>query len=210
MNPSPSAASDWQQFRLQTFGDPYLVWHDGADYDALLDRWRTEPELVRNLLLHGLTEGDPLAAQGLEYLQRRGLTHTEITLELERALTTAAGTFRVRVAEALHALTHQQRFADPICDVLLGSGHWAERADAAIALNGFRPTRNVIHALATGVGDREYLVRRHSAQSLLTLAGRHTTIEKLPDTCAKIRSGSAPRARRKAASELTKPWTGRR
>jgi hypothetical protein len=66
----------------------------------------------------------------------------------------------------------------------------------------------VVETLAQGVQDNEYLVPRHSAQTLLMLANRHTTIEKVPGQWSKIRSDGDPWAWRRAATELTKPWTG--
>jgi len=133
---------------------------------------------------------------------------SELAGRLREALPRARGTFRVRVAQALFALTHDQGRAGPICEVLTGDGFWSEKIDAAIALSAFAPAMTVVQALAQGVQDDEYLVRRHSAQTLLTLAGRHTTIEKAPDLWAKIRKDSDLAARRHAAAELAMPWTG--
>jgi len=93
-----------------------------------------------------------------------------------------------------------------ISDVLTGDGHWSTKIDAAIALAGFAPMPIVIQALVSGVQDDEYLVRRHSAQTLLTLTGRHTTIEDEPDLWAKIRAERA-QAWGEAAAELARPWT---
>ncbi len=124
---------------------------------------------------------------------------------LRAALPDASATFRVRVAEALFTLTRDQRSAAPICDVLTGQSFWGDKIDAAVALSAFAPTAQVIQALGQGVQDLEYLVRRHSAQTLLTLAGKHTRIEKDPDLWADIKD-SSPRAWRKAAAELARPW----
>jgi hypothetical protein len=65
---------------------------------------------------------------------------------------------------------------------------------------------NVVQALVQSVQDDEHLVRRHSAQTLLTLAGRHTTIDKVPDLRGEIRD-SDPMAWRRAGTELALPWT---
>ena len=54
--------SEWSDFRLDAFGEPYLVWHDGPDFSALRERWRGDPALVERMLRLGLTEDDPLAA----------------------------------------------------------------------------------------------------------------------------------------------------
>jgi hypothetical protein len=65
-----SGSVGWSDFRRQTFGDPYLVWHDGADFTVLRQRWDTDPQHVESMLRTGLTEADPLAAQAIEVVLR--------------------------------------------------------------------------------------------------------------------------------------------
>jgi hypothetical protein len=184
---------------------PYLVWHDGADFGSLLSRWREQPVLVTEMLQLGLSESDPVAAEAIGSLAGHGADVSELVSRLRESLPQAQGTFRVRVAQALFALTHDQDLAGPICQVLTGDGHWSGKIDAAIALNAYAPAMKVVEALAQGVQDNEY--RRHSAQTLLMLANRHTTIEKVPDLWSRICSDSDPRAWRRAATELARPWT---
>jgi hypothetical protein len=198
--------SAWAEFSRQTFGDPYLVWHDGADFRSLLSRWQDQPVLVGEILALGLSEADPLAAQAISFLAGHGADVSGLAARLRESLPQAQGTFRVRVAQALLALTHDQDLAQPICTVLTGDDHWSHKVDAAIALNAFAPAMTVVQALVQGVQDNDYLVRRHSAQTLLTLAARHTTIEKEPNLWAEIRD-SDPRAWRRAGTELARPWT---
>lgn len=199
--------SAWAEFSRETFGDPYLVWHDGADFRTLLSRWQDQPVLVSEMLQSGLSEADPVAAEAIGFVAGHDADVSELVGRIRESLPQAQGTFRVRVAQALFVLTHDQDLAGPICKVLTGDGHWSEKIDAAIALNAFAPAMKVVQALAQGVQDDEYLVRRHSAQTLLTLAGRHTTIEKVPDLWAKIRSDIDPRAWRRAGTELVRPLT---
>lgn len=198
----------WAEFSRETFGDPYMVWHDGADFQLLLTRWQDEPGVISEMLQLGLSEADPVAAQAIGVLAGEAGDVSELAGLLREVLPRARGTFRVRVAQALFALRHDQDLAGPICEVLIGGGFWSEKIDAAIALNAFAPAMAVVQALAQGVQDKEYLVRRHSAQTLLTLAGRHTTIEKVPDLWARIRKDREPAAWRHAAAELAMPWTG--
>jgi hypothetical protein len=188
--------SAWAEFSRETFGDPYLVWHDGADFGSLLSRWQDQRVLVGEMLQLGLSEADPVAAEAIGALAGHGADVSELAARLRESLPLAQDTFGVRVAQALFVLTHDQDLARPICAVLTGDSHWGEKIDAAIALNAFAPVMNVVQALVQGVQDDEYLVRRHSAQTLLTLAGRHTTIEKVPDLWAEIRD-SDPRAWRR-------------
>jgi hypothetical protein len=215
--------SAWAEFRQETFGDPYTVLHDGPHFLSLPSRWLEQPEHVTRMLELGLSEGDPVAAQAVGYLARDGVDVGALGSRLREALPQAQGTFRVRVAQALFALTDDQDLAQPICEVLTGDGHWSVKMDAAIALNLFAPAMKVVQALVHGVQDDQYLVRRHSAQTLLTLAGRHTTIEKVPDLWAMIRPSNSGRAWRlwgmmirrgrddrrawqRAATELSRPW----
>jgi len=197
----------WAEFSREVFGEPYLVWHDGADFRPLLSRWQDQAGLVGEMLRLGLSGGDPVAAQAISYLARSGAGVNEFGGPLREALPQARGTFRVRVAQALFVLTGDQKFAAPVCDVLTGDGFWGEKIDAAIALSAFAPAAAVVKALIQGVQDDEYLVRRHSAQTLLALAGRRTTIEKVPGLWAKIRSDQSL-AWREAGAELARPWTG--
>jgi HEAT repeat protein len=115
---------------------------------------------------------------------------------LREALPLAQGTYAVRSAQALFALTRDQDLAQPICAVLSGDGHWSEKIHAAIALNAFAPKAPVVEALIQALEDGEYLVRRHSAQTLLTLAGRRTTIEGVPELWADIRASGAQKLSR--------------
>ena len=212
--------SEWAEFRQETFGDPYTVLHDGPDFLSLPSRWQEQPEFVSRMLQLGLSEGDPVAAQAVGYLARDGVDVGALSGRLREALPQAQGTFRVRVAQALFALTDDQDLAEPICEVLTGDGHWSVKMDAPIALNLFAPTIKVVQALVHGVQHDNYLVRRNSAQALLILAGRHTTIEKVPHLWAMIRRGGSGRASdlwgmmirrdrrawQRAATELARPW----
>jgi hypothetical protein len=99
----------------------------------------------------GLSEGDPVAAQAVGVLARYGADVSELSGRLHEALPQAQGTFRVRVAEALFVLTHDQNLAEPICELLTGDSHWTEKIDAAIALNAFAPVMKVVQALVHGI-----------------------------------------------------------
>ena len=199
-----SVTVEWAGFSRETFGDPYLVWHDGADFGQLTGRWITESATVATALAMGVTAADPVAAQAIEFLTHQGFDLTSTGAVLRTALDTSTGTFRVRAAQALFALTGDQSLALPICDVLTGAPSQFDRLTAAIALNRFRPEPPVVQALTHGVRDSEYLVRRHSAQSLLALAQRTTTIEGEPGLLEDIRSEHRARWRR-AATELAAP-----
>src|SRR5258708_13827512 len=122
------------------FGDPYLVWHDGADFGSLFRSWQDQPQLVATMLQLGVSSADAVAAEAITYLDHRGADLNEIGSALQAALPEASGTFRVRVPEALFTLTRAQRFAAPISDVPTGHSFWADRIDPPLALSAFAPT----------------------------------------------------------------------
>lgn len=168
--------SEWSDFRLDAFGEPYMVWHDGPDFSVLRERWRTDSVLVERMLRLGLAEDDPLAAEAVGEL---GLT--AFAPELEDLVLRSSDTTRVRLATALRVLTGDQRWSRVLVEVLLGRDHWSTRLDAAIALRHFAPTMELIAALVRGVEDPEYLVRYHAANSLLAWAGRQEDIADTPE-----------------------------
>lgn len=200
--PVAEAASEWDAWRRDVFGEPYLVWHDGADFETVLTIWTDDPDQVHRMLALGLAVQDPLAAQTAGVLARRGHALGDVETQLRARLSHASGTFCVRVAEALFVITGDTALAEPVCAVLANGSFWGDRRDAAIALNAFPSSPSVDAALARGVVDEEYLVRRHSAQTMLILVGKHTTIEKLPDIWNLIRSARSRRSWRETADRL--------
>jgi HEAT repeat protein len=188
--------SEWSDFRLDAFGEPYMVWHDGPDFSVLRERWRAEPELVERMLRLGLAEDDPLAAEAVGEL---GLT--AFVQELEALVATSSDSTRVRLASSLRVLTGEQRWSRVLVEVLLGRDHWSTRLDAAIALRHFSPTMDLIAALVRGVEDPEYLVRYHAANSLLAWAGRQQDIADTPEF-ALIREDSTAAQRTEAGIGL--------
>ncbi|MGI5148075.1 HEAT repeat domain-containing protein [Plantactinospora sp. CA-294935] len=179
----------WPDWRRDVFGDPYLVWHDGPDFARLLSVARDEPEVVARMLGVGVAAADSLAAESIAALAGAGLAPSGAEALLRAALPAASGTFQVRVAQALHVLTGDESWAEPVASVLAEGAHWGERIDAATALAGFAPTPRLVEALARAVRDRHYLVRYHAANTLLRYAGRRTDVSTHPALFALIRSG---------------------
>jgi hypothetical protein len=200
----------WPEWRRRVFGDPYLVWHDGPGFDHLLDLAGMAPADVARMLAAGLDAGDPLAAQSITALATEAKAPAGSVAPLRAAIPDAAETFLVRVAQALHVLTGDESWADPIVSVLTSDAWRGTRLDAAIALTGFAPTPQLIRPLGQAVRDPEYLVRYHAANTLLRYAGHDTAIADLPGLFTKIRhpiDGEATQADtanwRQAADQLT-------
>jgi HEAT repeat protein len=194
---------EWAQFRDAVFGDPYTVWHDGPDFTKVLALGRTKPDTVARMLRTGVEAGDALAAQSIAALGHAGLPPAGALAVLEAAAQDATGTFAVRVAQALRALTGDESSAAAVVDVLTTDPRWTDRIDAAIALGEFAPSPELLDALVRGVQDPEYLVRYHSANSLLRFAGQPPEIAEHRELFAKITEPGAGDAWLDAARELS-------
>jgi hypothetical protein len=167
---SPTA-EHWHRWRREIFGDPYIVWHDGPDFAALLDAARSDVHAVGRILAAGLQARDPLAAQAFGRLAADGLVPSDARELLRAAAATATDEFLIRLAEALFALTADRSWADPIVSVLATAESEFVRLEAAIALAGFPPSAPLVQAVARAVCDAEYLVRYHAANTLRRYAG---------------------------------------
>ena len=195
-------AQAWSEYRLAHFGEPYDVWHDGPDFAAFRAAAREDPATAEQMMLQGLAEGDPLAAQSISEADLPLEIRTRFIPVLEAALDRTNSTFRVRVAEALTWLTGEQRWSSAIVDVLAGGLFWGDRLDAARALGNYQPTVELVAALMRGVQDEEYLVRYHSCDSLLRYSGSTATIYDEKELFEQIANESTPPTRMLAAATL--------
>lgn len=156
------------------------------------------------MLTAGIEAGDPLAAQSIAALAENGLAPAGAEALLRAVVSDATESLLVRVAQALHVLTGDESWAGPIATVLNSDAFWGVRIDAAVALAAFTPTPALVESLAQGVRDDEYLVRYHSANTLLRYAGRaKQDIADYPDLFEKITSDTDVTSRGAAAAELT-------
>lgn len=170
---------DWTRWRNDVFGDPYLVWHEGPEFTELRRRAATAPEEVTRMLAAGVAAEDPVAASSIAVLADDGQAPDGAEALLLAAVPGATGTFLVRVAQALHALTGDESWSGPVVSVLMSGEFWGVRIDAALALAGFAPTAELIDVLGRGVRDDEYLVRYHCANTLRRYAGRKRDVSEL-------------------------------
>jgi hypothetical protein len=168
----PVAEPDWAAYRQEAFGEPYLVWHDGPDFAEFRERFAADPDLATRMLQDGLAEGDPLAAQTPRELTLTEPQRAGFVRMLRGALPTANGGVRLEAGASLFALTGDPEWSAPIVEVLGSALFWGIRIDAAIRLKAFPPTPELVAAAAAGARDQEYLVRYHSANTLLRWAGR--------------------------------------
>ena len=181
-----SADPPWADFRLEMFGEPYMVWHDGPYFGTIADKHQEDPALVVRELLAGIAEGDSVAAQACRELgELSEAQRSELVALLEKAMPATYGDTRAELATTLHALGSSSLstadLAKEVCDVLLGVDHWGVRLNAAMRLTSFEPTPRLVEAAAAGVRDGDYLVRFHSANTLLRWAGRDEDISEVDD-----------------------------
>lgn len=206
--PPTIAAVEWADRRRELFGDPYLVWHDGPEFTAVVAAARADPAGLARDLAAGVRLGDPVAAQAYGVLAGHDLVPADALAVLRGALPAARGSFLVRVAEALFLITGDPGWAEPLVSVLRTGEFWGERIDAAIALHRFAPTPALVAALADGMTDQEYLVRYHAASTLLRWAGLAATASDHPATFDAICQTADPAAYRAAADRLAARLAG--
>ncbi|XVU29789.1 hypothetical protein ACQPZJ_22700 [Actinoplanes sp. CA-054009] len=195
------STDEWQRWRREVFGDPYLVHHNGPDFTGLLTAVRADPRTVERMLRAGLSAGDPLAAQSFTALAAAGRAPADAVSYLRGALHGAAGAMRIRVAEALYTITGDPSWSRPIVGVLSAAPSEFARLDAAIALARFPPDGALVTALAAAVADPEYLVRYHAASTLLRYAGDRRPPESVPSLFDRL-TAAAEDQWRSAADEL--------
>jgi hypothetical protein len=192
----------WADYRLEAFGEPYMVWHDGPDFNQFRANAQADPTTAVRVLLEGLAEGDGLAAQAIVEAGFAEDLRADLIPALRAAIDRTNSSFRVRVAESLTRLTGVQQWSSAIVDVLVGGPFWGDRVDAAMALGHYAPTIELVAALVRGMQDDEYLVRYHCANSLLRYGGSTADVSDDKELFAQIANESTPETRMLAASGL--------
>lgn len=195
----------WADVREELFGEPYMVWHDGPDFSLLREAWTREPDALLEQLFSGMAEGDALAARSLSELEPApvGAAATRVIEVLKTHAPTAPPSARVQIGLTLYKLTGDPRWSEPIVRVLDGALHWSDRIDAAIALREVPATPEFRAALLRNVEDDDYLVRYHSATTLLRWAGIEATVEDHDDELfGLIAKDDDPESWKRAAQSL--------
>ena len=102
----------------------------------------------------------------------------------------------------MFALTGDPAWAEPVSRVLTSDLFWSMRIDAAMRLKVFPPTSELVAALADGVEDPEYLVRYHSANTLLHWSGTSGEISDQEELFGLIVDDAGPQKWAEAARRL--------
>jgi hypothetical protein len=159
----PNESAEMARFRDSFFGDPYMAWHDGLDFGALLSLQGGERDLAEKLLLES---DDSRAIEGLGALQ--SLKAIE---KVGKVVEGAVGQYQVKACQALNKIKPDPELAKPIIQVLKSANFWNDRMEAAMALRDFRDKETRKALLEAVAKDPDYLVRHHAANSLLRLCG---------------------------------------
>ncbi len=182
----------WLAWKTATFGDGYMIWHDGLDVDAVTRlRGPARSEAVARLR-DGLALEDEHAAQALSAMRDHASAPA-----MRDLLARSHGSTRVRVALALHSLRREAGLAQHLIAVLHTPGdaascHSSGRIDAAMGLRHFRGRADEA-ALFAAVGDPAYLVRFHACTSLLHRWGlARPEVTRYPKLFALVRVPDGP------------------
>lgn len=196
----------WADARERMFGEPYMVWHDGPDFTGLRAEWQRDPAALIDLLFEGMAEDDALASQSWSELvpAPTGEVLDQAVAKLEEHLNTAGPNATVQIARTLFKLTGSTEWEVPVTAVLDSSVHWGNRIDAAMALRDFPPSDTGRASLLRNVQTEDYLVRYHSATTLLQWAGVETSIEDHDELFTLLVKDEDPAAWKKVADALAK------
>lgn len=198
--------SAWSEARETMFGEPYMVWHDGPEFSGLREEWKRDPEALLELLFEGMAENDALASQSFSELEPAptGELAIRVIKKLTEHLATSSPSAVVQISRTLFRLSGSPVTVEPIIGVLDSSVHWANRIDAAIALRDFPPSEAGKACLLRNVQTEDYLVRYHSASTLLAWAGVDTKIDDDDELFSLLVTDENPKAWAKVAAALEK------
>ena len=180
--------TEWLAWKTATFGDGYLIWHEGLDVEAVTGLRGAARTQALTMLRLGHALDAEHAAQALSAMRDRASGPA-----LRELLARSQGATRVRVALSLHLLKREPALADHLIEVLRSKTddpptHGSGRLDAVIGLRHFGD-RSDEAALFEAVGDPDFLIRNHACGSLLHRWGvAQPEVERYPDIVALIRA----------------------
>ncbi|MCC6899609.1 MAG: HEAT repeat domain-containing protein [Polyangiaceae bacterium] len=155
-------AGRWRAWKEETFGNDYMIWHDGLYTAGVASLTGEQREAALTLLRLGLSLGDAHAAEALA-----AMGDASTVGSMRAKLDEAQGTEQVRLALAIHELGPDPSLARYLIDVLQSPLHWSHRIDAAMGLRRFAGADDEEALLQAVAEDPDYLVRYHAAESLL-------------------------------------------
>lgn len=126
----------WRAWKEQTFGNDYMIWHDGLYTAQVTSLSGDAREAALGMLRLGPALGDSHAAEALA-----AMGDPSTIGPMRAQLDDAQGTEKVRVALAIHELGPDPRLAPHLVEVLRGTSR------ATLASNETSRHRHALHAL---------------------------------------------------------------
>lgn len=173
----------WYWFYEEFFGrTEYEMWHDGIRPEVVKDLKGEEKAEAEELLLKEAKNGAQWAATALGIMKSKKAVPI-----LKELLEECPHILRIRMADALEQIEENGEYLPILIEELSIAPTPYDRLEAAMNLRKY-PTVDVIKALYKGLEDEDYLVRYHSAESLLSIHGLEPDIseneEIFPYICA--------------------------
>ncbi len=160
------ASPAWKDFIFEFFErSPYLQWHDGINTSMLLEMTDEELDVAEVLLIDSVKHGGMWPTAGLAVIKSKKSIPV-----LKDNLDRAPSVMRIRIAHALEQIEQTGKYVHILIEELLQKGSPYDQLEAAMNLK-YYPREDVVDALYQGMQHADYLVRYHSAESLLYIYG---------------------------------------
>jgi HEAT repeat protein len=155
---------NWEKFMNEFFErSSYMQWHDGIDPSVLLELSKEELAEAEELLIESVKNGGMWPTVGLATIKSKKAIPV-----LKEKLKKSKGVLKIRIANALEKIEGTGEYIPILIEELRKNPSHYDRLEAAMNLGDY-PTKIVIEALYDALLDSDYLVRYHSANSLLKI-----------------------------------------
>jgi len=155
---------NWEIFMNEFFErNSYMQWHDGIDPSVLLQLSKEELAEAEDLLIESVKNGGMWPTVGLATIKSKKAIPV-----FKEKLKTSKGVLKIRIADALENIEGAGDYIPILIEELRENPSPYDRLKAAMNLGDYS-TNIVIEALYDALLDSDYLVRYHSANSLLKI-----------------------------------------
>jgi hypothetical protein len=158
--------TEYNAWKLATFGSEYMIWHEGLPVEAVTPLSGDARSHAIRMLLFGVQLEDGHAATALA-----AMGETSALSALRGALPTATEDNKIRTAQAINALSGGEDssvMAKELVSVLEDQNlHWGTKMNAAIGLRDFDDRESEEALLRAVEAENDYLVKYHASSSLL-------------------------------------------
>ena len=159
-------SSAWKSFIAEFFErSEYEQWHDGITTWMLKELTEEERDAAEQILIYSLKQGGMWATEGLATINSKKAIPV-----LKDMLKDSIGALRMRIMDALEKIERSGEYVESLIEEFRTCTYWGDKLEAAMMLRHY-PTEEVVDALYEGILQEDYLVRYHSAESLLKIHG---------------------------------------